>query len=92
MVDDPTATPKTPKRKGGRPTRAEASAKALRGVDLTACNPVAILRAIALDCSQPGSTRVSACRTLLGLQDQPAEAGGDARINERAIALMRRAN
>jgi hypothetical protein len=33
---------------------------------------------------------VSACRTLLGLQDQPAEAGGDARINERAIALMMR--
>jgi hypothetical protein len=92
MVDDPTATPSAPKRKGGRPTRAEASAKALRDVDLTACDPVAILRAIALDCSQPGSTRVSACRTLLGLQDQPAEAGGDARINERAIALMRRAN
>ena len=94
MVDDPAATPRAPKRKGGRPSRAEASAKALLGVDLTACDPVAILRAIALDCSQPGSTRVSACRTLLGVQDQdPAEdAGGDTRINARAIALMQRAN
>jgi hypothetical protein len=94
MVDDPTATPRKPRGKGGRPSRPEASAKALLGVDLTTCDPVAILREIALDRSMPGSTRVSACRTLLGMQDQdPAEnAGGDTRINARAIALMRRAN
>jgi hypothetical protein len=92
MVDDPVATPRAPKRKGGRPTRAEVSAKALRGVDLTAVDPVAILRAIAADTSQPGSTRVQACRALLGVQDDPAEGSGDPRINARAVALMRRAN
>jgi hypothetical protein len=83
-----------PRRKGGRPSRAEASAKALLGVDVTKCDPVAILREIALDRSMPGSTRVAACRALLGQHDQnPAEdSGGDARINERAAAMMRRAN
>jgi hypothetical protein len=92
MVDYPTATPTKPKGKAGRPSRPEASAKALLGVDLTACNPVAILREIALDRSQPGSTRVSAAKALLELRGQdPAEdAGGD--INARAVAMMRRTN
>jgi hypothetical protein len=94
MVDDPTATPKAPKRKGGRPSRAEASAKALRGVDLAEIDPVAILREIAGDTSAPAGARVAAAKALLGAQDQdPAEdPGGDARINARAVALMRRAN
>jgi hypothetical protein len=50
---------------------------------------VAILREIALDRSMPGSTRVAACRVLLGVQDQdPAEdPGGDTRINARAGRL-----
>jgi hypothetical protein len=94
VADDPTATPKKTRPKGGRPSRAEASAKALLGVDLTAVDPVAILRAIAADRSMPGFTRVAACKALLGVQDQdPAQdPGGDARINARAAALMRRAN
>jgi hypothetical protein len=92
MGDNPAATHKSPKRKGGRPSRAEASAKALRGVDLTTVDPVAILRAIAADQSQPGSTRVMACRALLGVQNQDpaANPGGDTRINARAAALMMR--
>jgi hypothetical protein len=61
---------------------------------VTVCDPVAILREIALDRSQPGSTRVSACRTLLGVQDPDAAAedvpAGD--INARAVALMHRTN
>ena len=94
MVDDLTATPKAPKRKGGRPSRAEASAKALRGVDLAEIDPVAILREIAGDTSAPAGARVAAAKTLLEVQDQdPAEnARGDTRINARAVALMRRAN
>jgi hypothetical protein len=94
MVDDPAVTPRRPKRKGGRPSRAEASAKALLGVDLTAVDPVAILRAIAADRSMPGSTRVAACRALLGVQNpDPAQgSGGDTRINARAVAMMQRAN
>jgi hypothetical protein len=92
MGDNPPATPKASKRKGGRPSRGEASAKALLGVDLTTIDPVAILRAIAADQSQPGSTRVMACRALLGVQNQDpaANPGGDTRINARAAALMMR--
>jgi len=94
MVEDPPATPVKPKRKGGRPSRAEASVKALRGLDLTAIDPVAILREIAADLSAPASARVAACKALLDVQDQdPAEnPGGDTRINARAVAMMRRAN
>jgi hypothetical protein len=81
----------SPKGKGGRPSRAEASAKALLGVDLAALDPVAVLREIMGDRSQPGSTRVAAARTLLGVRDEdPAEdsaaAAGD--VAERAIRLM----
>jgi hypothetical protein len=94
MVDDPAATRRKSKPKRGRPSRAEASAKALLGVDLAAVDPLAILRAIAADQSQPGSTRVAACRALLGMQDPvPAQdPSGDTRINARAVAMMRRAN
>jgi hypothetical protein len=94
MVNDPPATPRNPKRKGGRPSRAEASAKALRGLDLTAIDPVAILREIAADLSAPATARVAACRALLDVQDQdPAEdSDGDTRINMRAAAMMRRVN
>jgi len=91
MVEDPPATPRKPRRKGGRPSRAEASVKALRGLDLTAIDPVAVLREIAADLSVPASARVAACRALLDVQHQdPAEnAGGDTRINMRAAARMR---
>jgi hypothetical protein len=94
MVDDPTATPRKSKRKGGRPSRAEATAKALLGVDLTAIDPVAILRAIAADTSAPAGARVAAAKALLEVQDQdPAEgSGGDTRINARAAEMMRRTN
>ena len=94
MADEPATTHRKPKRKGGRPSRAEASAKALLGVDLSAVlDPVAILRAIAADRSVPPSARVAACRALLGERDQAAEeTAGDTRINARAIAMMRRAN
>jgi len=92
MVDDPPTTPRKPKRKGGRPSRAEATTKALRGLDLTAIDPVAILREIAADLSAPATARVAACRALLDVQEQdPADLGGDTRIT-RAAAMMRRAN
>ena len=98
MVDDPTATRSKPKRKGGRPSRAEASAKALLGVDLAVLDPVAILREIAADRSIPGATRVAACRALIaarapaGPDNSPVS--GDA-VTERAqqlLAARRKAN
>ena len=89
MVDDPATTPRELKRKGGRPSRAEASARALLGVDLTTCDPVAILREIALDRSQPGSTRVSAAKALLALPDgSDARAVADDAVSTRAIQIM----
>jgi hypothetical protein len=94
MVDNPAATPRKAKQKGGRPTRAEASAKALRGVDLASIDPVAILKEIAGDTSAPAGARVAAAKALLEVQDQDAaeNSGGDTRINARAAAMMRRAN
>ena len=97
MVDDPAATPRKPRLKGGRPSRAEASARALAGIDLSTVDPIAILRAIAADSSQPASARVSAAKALLGQGDQApamdAAAGGDA-VSVRAQQLLaaRRAN
>jgi hypothetical protein len=94
MVDDLATTLGAPKRKAGRPPRAAASAEALRGIDLRTCDPTAILREIALDRSQPGSTRVAACKALLGQHDQDSaeNLSGDTRVNARAAAMMRRAN
>jgi hypothetical protein len=90
MAGEPATTPRKSKQKGGRPSRAEASRKALLGVDLAAVNPTEILRAIAADRSAPASARVAACKALLGVKDQdPAEgsaAAGD--VAARAIRLM----
>ena len=98
MAEDPTATPRRSKGKGGRPSRAEASARALVGVDLAAVDPVAILRAIAADHSQPGSTRVAACRALIAARapdgpDGSAVAGDAVSVRaQRLLAARRKAN
>jgi hypothetical protein len=80
-----------PRPKGGRPTRAEATVKALAAilVDPATIDPRQILAGIAVDRSAPAGARVAACRTLLGLSE-----GSDARmvaedtVAERAIRLM----
>jgi hypothetical protein len=51
----------------GRPSRAEASAKALRGVDVSSVDPLDVLREIAADTSAPASARVSAAKELLAI-------------------------
>jgi len=80
----------TVKRRPGRPSRAEATRKALEalGVDPQTIDPKAILAAIAADASAPASARVAAARTLL--QTQTAELGRqeDDPINARAIEIM----
>jgi hypothetical protein len=94
MAGEPATTPGKSKPKGGRPSRAEASRRALIGIDLTTCDPVAILREIALDRSMPGSTRVSACKALLGLPDGPEGSAADAQtgaISTRALQLLKAA-
>jgi hypothetical protein len=92
MADEPAVTPERPKPKGGRPTRREASARALLGVDVSGVDPLAVLREILADRSQPGSTRVSAAKALLDHHQhgEGGDPGGDSRVNARAIAMMRR--
>jgi len=48
----------------GRPPRAEASAEALGDIDVSACDPLDVLRRVALDESAPASARVAACKEL----------------------------
>jgi hypothetical protein len=63
---------------------------ALAGVDTSACDPRAILRAIALDGSAPHTARVLACKALLAYEravgDHPAPALD--RIAARAVSIM----
>jgi hypothetical protein len=61
----PSETPKN--LGGGRPTRAEATAKALKtpGIDPESIEPRHILSAIAADTSAPAAARVAACKMLL---------------------------
>jgi hypothetical protein len=46
------------------PSRAEASRKALTGVDLSKLDPLDVLREIAADPSAPASARVAAAKEL----------------------------
>jgi hypothetical protein len=53
-----------PRQGRGRPSRAEASRKALAGVDLRKLDPLDVLREIAADRSAPASARVAAAKEL----------------------------
>lgn len=82
---------KKPKRlkSPGRPSRAEASAKALVGVDLAAINPREILLTIAANTSAPATARVQACRALLAQVD-PLKPGDDSDpVTALALKLLR---
>lgn len=82
------------KAKRGRPSRAEASKKALEalaaaGVDPATVDPRRILESIAADTSAPASARVQACRALLADRDPEDPKGrADSKLNARALAIM----
>jgi hypothetical protein len=80
----------TTKNRGGRPTREEASRKALErlAVDPATIDPRAILAAIAADASAPASARVSACRALLAPPADGADARAGDDLSRRALALL----
>jgi hypothetical protein len=88
MADQPT------RNRGGRPPRAQASAKALAGlvVDPMSVDPKLILAQIMVDTSAPAAARVSAAKALLADRErgEGADAGHAADLNRRAIALMKR--
>jgi hypothetical protein len=85
-------TPEKPRRRPGRPTKAEEVRRALAeiGIDPALVDPLRILAGIAANGRMPPTARVAACKVLLGVRDQdPAEdsaAGGD--VAQRAIKLM----
>ncbi|MER8431385.1 hypothetical protein [Mesorhizobium caraganae] len=78
--------------KRGRPTRATATAKALRGVDIDAVDPLTVLKQIAADRSAPASARLAAARVLLaqgGRKKDNSEGAEHDRISERALTLLK---
>jgi hypothetical protein len=89
MADQPT------RNRGGRPSRAQASAKALAGleVDPTTVDPKLILAQIMVDASAPAAARVSAAKALLADRERGdgGEAHRDTDLNRRALSLLRRA-
>src|SRR5262245_7542299 len=88
MADKPVTTPNKPRRKGGRPTRAEATAKALAaiGVDPALINPMNILASIAADPSAAPTARVMAIRVLLRQRNPEPPRKGRARSSKKARA------
>jgi hypothetical protein len=85
--------PEKPRRRPGRPTKAEEMRKMLAeiGIDPSAIDPLRILTGLAASRSTPPTARVMACKVLLGVRDQdPAEdspvASSD--VAARAIRLI----
>jgi hypothetical protein len=88
----------TTKSRRGRPSRAEAMARSLQGLDVENCDPVLVLKLIACSDAAPAAARVSACRQLLQLQavdvtaylEKPVTGQERAAqsINDRAVAAM----
>jgi hypothetical protein len=81
----------TGKARRGRPTRAEASAKLLLGIDPNNIDPRAILAEIAADRSAPAAARVAACRALMvSVPKEPAGADREKMdaASSRAISLL----
>jgi hypothetical protein len=82
---------KKAKRKVGRPTRREASQRALSGMDLSTLDPVEVLRAIAGDTSAPASARVAAAKALLMERERENQSedqsAGDA-VSRRALRIL----
>jgi len=92
MVEKSVAIPGAPQRKRGRPSREEATRRALAAltIDPRTVDPLAVLAGIMVDVSLPASARVQAARALIAARGQgPAEdaaAGSD--VAARAIQLM----
>jgi hypothetical protein len=92
MTEKSAVIPGPPRRKRGRPSRQEATARALAAlaIDPRTVDPLAVLAGIMVDVSLPAAARVQAARALIAARDQgPAKdfaAGSD--VAARAIRLM----
>lgn len=93
MAENPALNPETPRRKPGRPSKAEEVRRALAGVgcDPALIDPKRILASIAADADAPAGARVAACRVLLGVKEQDSaedSAAAASDVATRAIRLM----
>ncbi|RAZ90159.1 hypothetical protein DPM33_15130 [Mesorhizobium hawassense] len=77
--------------KRGRPTRAAATAKALKGVDVGQIDPMQVLREIAADRSAPAAARLAAAKALMTGGHKKADCDGSEhdRISARALTLLK---
>jgi hypothetical protein len=88
-------TRKVAKNLGGRPTRAQRSAKALAelGVDPSSIDPRKILASIAIDTTAPAAARVQACRLLMAGASGPQptrEENAMALLDKRTMEILNR--
>jgi hypothetical protein len=100
MAEKSAVIPGPPRRKRGRPSRQEATARALAGlaIDPRTVDPLAVLAGIMMDPTLPASARVQAARALIAARDpersEDSAVAGDA-VSVRAqqlLAARRRAN
>lgn len=79
--------------KRGRPPRADATSKALAGVDIDSVDPLQVLREIAADGSAPAAARVTAAKALLAHNMAARQKPGDGseldRVSQRALVLLK---
>jgi hypothetical protein len=91
MAEKSVVIPEAPQRKRGRPSKEEATRRALAAilVDPRSVDPLAVLAGIMVDASAPAGARVQAARALIAARQDPTDdtsAGSD--IAKRAIELM----
>jgi len=80
-------------KKGGRPTRAQASRKALAKVkDIDQVDPLRTLREVCADASAPAAARVAAAKALMRAGGSKKDSGDGAeldRVSQRALCLLK---
>jgi hypothetical protein len=90
MAEKAALNPETPRRKPGRPSKADEVRRALAevGCDPALIDPKRILASIAADADAPAGARVAACRTLLNLDPVAEDSAAASDVAARAIRLL----
>jgi hypothetical protein len=91
MAEKSVVIPAAPPRRRGRPSKEEATRRALAAVlvDWRTVDPLAVLAAIMMDVSVAPGVRVNAARALLAARDpEQPEVSAASDVAERAIRLM----
>jgi hypothetical protein len=91
MAEKSVVIPGAPQRKRGRPSKEEATRRALAAIliDPRGVDPLAVLAGIMMDVSAPAGARVSAAKALLAARDpEQPEVSVTSDVAERAIRLL----